>query len=259
MIFDTHMHCNMSCDSEMKYEDAIRAAKAQGIGMIVTEHWDYDYPTNPEEFLFDLDDYMSWKEKLREENVLFGIEIGMQRQTAARDEKVAAGYDFDYVLASIHCMGGRDIYEPHCYTGYTRKEIIDEYLSDCVYCLKEHENFDAFAHIDYICRYWPYEGTEKELHLEDNPEGFDEIFKLLIAKNKPMEINTRRLDDEKAYAGLVPIYTRYKELGGKYVVIGSDAHYEEHVGRRVNLALKMAKEIGLIPVYFKARKQYVME
>ena len=65
--------------------------------------------------------------------------------------------------------------------------------------------------------------------------------------------------DEKAYKGLIPIYARYKKLGGQYVTIGSDAHYEEHVGRRVDLALKMANEIGLIPVYFKARKQYVME
>lgn len=259
MIFDTHMHCNMSCDSHMKYEDAIRAAKSHGIGMVVTEHWDYDYPTNPEEFLFDLDEYMECKKKFREENVLFGIEIGMQRQTGERDEKIASSYDFDYVLASIHCMGNRDIYEPHCYIGYTRQEIVDEYLSDCLYCLKAHENFDAFAHIDYICRYWPYEGAERELRLEDNPEAFDELFKLLIAKGKPMEINTRRLDDEKAYAGLIPIYARYKELGGQYVVIGSDAHYEEHVGRRIDLAIKMAKDLGLMPVYFKERKQYVME
>ncbi|MDO4178094.1 MAG: PHP domain-containing protein [Phascolarctobacterium sp.] len=255
MLFDTHMHCNMSCDSHMQYEDAMRVAKEQGIGMIVTEHWDYDYPTNPEEFLFDLDEYMRIAKKFRSDDVLFGIEIGMQRQTAKRDEKVAASVGFDYVLASIHCMGGRDIYEPTCYTGFTRQEIIDEYLADAIYCLKAHDNFDSFAHIDYICRYWPYEGDERELHLEDNPQGFDELFKLLIAKNKPIEINTRRLDDEKAYAGLVPLYARYKELGGKFVTIGSDAHYEEHVGRRIDLAVKMAKDLGLVPIYFKNRKQ----
>jgi len=259
MILDTHMHCNYSCDSHMEFVDAIEAATSQGIGMVVTEHLDYDYPTNPEEFLFDFDEYMVNAEKLRKDNVLFGIEIGMQRSTGERDEKVAASYSFDYVLASIHCMGKRDLYEPTCYVGYTRQEIVDEYLGDALYCLKQHENYDAFAHIDYICRYWPYTGEERELRLEDNPQGFDELFKLLISKNKPIEINTRRLDDEKAYAGLIPLYERYKELGGKYVTIGSDAHYKEHVGRRLDVALKMAKDLGLIPVYFKARKQYVME
>lgn len=259
MLFDTHMHCNYSCDSHMNFEDAMQAANAQNIGMIVTEHWDYDYPTNPEEFLFDIDDYMCSAEKFRSNNVLFGIEIGMQRGTAKRDEQIAGSYNFDYVLASIHCMGKRDLYEPTCYTGYTRQEIIDEYLEDAIYCLKEHENYDAFAHIDYICRYWPYTGDERELRLKDNPTGFDELFGLLISKNKPIEINTRRLDDEKACAGLIPLYKRYKELGGKYVTIGSDAHYQEHVGRRMDAALKMARELGLIPVYFKARKQYIME
>ena len=47
MIYDTHMHCDYSCDSEMKFADAIGAAAEQGIGITVTEHWDYDYPTNP--------------------------------------------------------------------------------------------------------------------------------------------------------------------------------------------------------------------
>ena len=53
MIFDTHMHCDYSCDSEMKFADAIGAAAEQGIGITVTEHWDYDYPTNPEAFIFE--------------------------------------------------------------------------------------------------------------------------------------------------------------------------------------------------------------
>ena len=54
MIFDTHMHCDFSTDSSMSLEEAIAAAEKENIGMIVTEHWDYDYPTNPTEFIFDL-------------------------------------------------------------------------------------------------------------------------------------------------------------------------------------------------------------
>ena len=42
MLFDTHMHCDYSCDSHMQFADAIAAATAEKIGMIVTEHWDYD-------------------------------------------------------------------------------------------------------------------------------------------------------------------------------------------------------------------------
>ena len=36
----------------------------------------------------------------------------------------------------------------------------------------------------------------------------------------------------------------YAQLGGKYAVIGSDAHYKEHVGRRMREALGLADEAG---------------
>ena len=259
MLFDTHMHCNYSCDSEMNFQQAIAAAAKQNIGMIVTEHWDYDYPTNGLCFLFDVEEYFSKLWPLRNDKVLVGIEIGMQTTTAERDEKLAAGYNFDFVLASIHCIGHRDLYEPACYEGYTRQQIVDEFLQDSITCLEQHDNFDAFAHIDYICRYWPYEGEEAHLRLQDNPEQFDKLFRLLITKNKPLEINTRRLDDPKAAAALLPLYRRYHELGGKYCTLGSDAHYEEHVGRRLQEALAIAKAADLQPVYFRNRQMKIMD
>ena len=39
MIFDTHMHCDYSCDSHMKIAEAVAAAKQQNIGIVITEHW----------------------------------------------------------------------------------------------------------------------------------------------------------------------------------------------------------------------------
>lgn len=257
MLFDTHMHCEFSCDSEMTLMQAVETAAKQGIGMIVTEHWDYDYPTNPDEFLFDLDAYFKNFAPFHKAEVLRGIEIGMQRHTAAKDELVAVGRDFDFVLGSIHCMGKKDIYEPECYEGLNRAEAVEEFLDDTIYCLETHDNFDAFAHIDYICRYWPY--AEKHLRLEDNPAKFDKLFKLLIAGNKPIEINTRRLGDAEALAALVPLYRRYQELGGKYCTIGSDAHKQEHIGRDMDKALQIAQTVALKPVYFRERKMQLME
>ena len=87
MIFDTHMHCDYSCDSEMKFADAIGAAAEQGIGITVTEHWDYDYPTNPEAFIFDIDEYFARLQPLSSDKVLIGIEIGMQTHTAAASSR----------------------------------------------------------------------------------------------------------------------------------------------------------------------------
>ena len=259
MLFDTHMHCDYSCDSHMQLADAIAAAKEAQIGMTVTEHWDYEYPTNPDAFTFDIDDYFSRLQPLCNDKVLIGIEIGMQTHTAAADKKIAQSHVFDYVLGSIHCIGRRDLYEPECYAGRTRQQIVEEFLGDSITCLEQDRDFDAFAHIDYICRYWPYTGAERELRLEDAPELFDKLFNLLIAKEKPIEINTRRLDDAAAVAGLLPLYKRYRQLGGKYCTLGSDAHYKEHVGRRLNEALSLAQACDLTPVYFVGRQMKIME
>ena len=65
MLFDTHMHADYSCDAHQTIVQAIAASKAAGVGMILTEHWDRDYPTNPEEFQFNIPKYNKKNNKYR--------------------------------------------------------------------------------------------------------------------------------------------------------------------------------------------------
>ena len=241
-MFDTHNHCEFSCDSKMTLQQAADTAAKLGIGItaklgigiILTEHWDYEYPTNPEQFLFDREAYFKKNLPLRSE------------------DKVPEGYPFDFVIGSIHMMNRLDLYEVTTYKGLSKEKTMRDFLRDSIRSAESHNNFDAFGHIDYICRYWPY--ADKEFHMEENQQEWDRLFTVLIEKNKPIEINTRRLDSEAAVKALLPLYKRYKELGGKYCTLGSDAHYTEHIGRRLGVAAAIAKEAELQPVYFKERK-----
>ena len=70
MLYDTHTHADYSCDAEMTLPQAIERAKALNIGLILTEHWDRYYPTNPEMFLFDIDDYFRKNTPYRTEQIL---------------------------------------------------------------------------------------------------------------------------------------------------------------------------------------------
>ena len=45
MLFDTHLHTKFSADSKMSIENAILSAKQQNIGLVLTEHLDYDKHT----------------------------------------------------------------------------------------------------------------------------------------------------------------------------------------------------------------------
>lgn len=255
MYFDTHMHADFSCDSHMSLPAAIAAAEKAGVGMILTEHWDREYPTNPDMFLFDLDAYFAKDLPLRTEHVLIGIEVGMQPGCAAADNAMLQQHPFDEVIASMHCMQGRDMYEERTYFGEKKVDAVRDYLEDSIRCLKLYPDFDTYGHIDYICRYMPYE--DKHLYYADHPAMWDEVFKLLIAGDKAIEINTRRLDDPAALPPLKVLYQRFKALGGKYVTLGSDAHYTEHVGRRLDIAARLAKACGLQIVHFKERKRLI--
>ena len=174
MIFDTHMHCRYSIDSKMNIDEAKAAAEKLGIGMIITEHWDEDYPTNPEAFVFDIGDYFAKCGPYHSKKLLLGIEVGMQESTAANDDALGKKYPFDFILGSMHCMNGRDMYEAKTYNGKTKQEAVREFLLATAENLKLHDNFDSFAHIDYMCRYMPYE--DKELVYAEAPELFDAVF-----------------------------------------------------------------------------------
>ena len=90
--------------------------------------------------------------------------------------------------------------------------------------------------------------------LKDFKPKFQAIFKTLIAKNKVLELNTTRLDDETSFKNMVEIYSYYRELGGKYITLGSDSHKIEHIGRNFEKLYKFLKKTKLTPCYFKDRK-----
>ena len=109
------MHADYSCDAEMTLKEARVAAKAAGLGMILTEHWDRDYPTNPESFIFDINDYFKKNAPYRSDTVLLGIEMGLQPHTIEDDRIVAKSHPFDEIVGSMHCYRGQDMYERTTY------------------------------------------------------------------------------------------------------------------------------------------------
>lgn len=253
-MFDTHMHCTFSVDSEMKIQEAIRAANALNMGIVITEHMDIDYPTNPQSFLFDVNEYFAEFGNLRSDKVLLGIEIGMQDVCHAANSSIVKSAPFDMVIGSIHVANRVDIYMSSFYQGRSKQEAYNIYWQDMLDCVTQYQDYDTLGHIDYISRYATYADTNLNI---DEADLWMEICKCLIKNKKALEINTRRLDDSAAVASLRPFYEMYRDLGGKYVTLGSDAHRATEVGRRVVQAYDWAAGLGLQTVYFKNREMLV--
>ena len=267
MHYDSHVHSAASPDSELNPVDAIIALKSKGLGVVFTEHADFatpitgkdpsatDAPKSLSDFICDFDIYPSQyrgiKQKYGSDSVLLGIEIGLSAAYLPLNSQIADN-DYDFVLGAIHYVDGHDVF--HDAAKMQPREFCRRYLTYGKEVVELSGFFDALAHIDYIARY--SDNIDKLFKYENFPKEFDDLLQVLADRELALEINTRRIGNNKAVRHLLPIYKRFNELGGKYVTIGSDAHKIEGLGRHYAKALDMAKMANLTPVFYSGRKRF---
>ena len=251
MIFDSHSHTSFSADSDMTAEDALKAARARGIGLVFTEHLDVDFPGELD-FSFDPEAYWRQYEPLRGDDLHLGIEVGMQAGTAEASRAFVARAPFDLVIGSVHLLRGIDIYEKECFEGREKDELYREYFRTMAEMIACHDFIDVLGHIDYIARTAPYKNPE--LSYGAFADEIDAVLRTAVAQGVVLELNTRRLGSRRALKELAPIYARYHELGGRYVTLGSDAHGADAIGANFAAAEDFARAMGLSIVTFFARK-----
>lgn len=255
-MFDNHLHTEVSADSSMLIQDAIKSADAKGLGLILTEHMDISDSGMKlgEGFTFNVSEYFAKYREYRNERLLLGMELGFTPEVFKENNNVVKSGNFDFVIGSIHVVNTIDIFQSVYYETKTKREAYEEYLEAMIQCLNLYDDIDSLGHIDYICRYATYD--DKEIHYEEFSDHIDEVLKVLVEKEKAIEINTRRLALPGVKNNLFNIYKRYKELGGKIVTIGSDSHRSEDIGMNFKEAIDIIGRLGLKNVYYKERKPY---
>lgn len=241
MIFDSHTHTKFSADSEMAAAAAINRAESLGLGIIFTEHYDYKLPGEVD-FTFDAAEYFNEYKKFRSDKVKLGVEVGLRKSAREANKNFLAQGNFDLIIGSIHVVDDIDIYNKKYFEGKDKLTAYRKYFN----VMAEEaaaENFDVLGHIDYICRVAPYENAEIEYEIFRRE--IDEVLKILVERKKILELNTRRLKSKIALKGLESVYKRYKDLGGEFITIGSDAHAVNAVGANFDVALNFVEELNL--------------
>ena len=259
MYFDSHVHTEFSADSEMKAADALREAAKQGLGLVFTEHLDYDFPSaGTEEFIFDPEAYWAKYEPLRAEGKLsLGVEMGMMASAREKNAAFVRRVPFDFVLASIHFLDVKDLYYPETFEGREKDEMYHEYFTVMCDEIYAHPFINALAHIDYIARNSTFDNPE--ISYGEFTDEIDAVLRALVETDTAIEINTRRLGAPRGIKELAPIYRRYRQLGGRYVTIGSDAHVPQGIGRCYDRARELARAFDLTIVTFRERKMRFCE
>jgi len=198
------------------------------------------------------------------------LEFGLTQAFLQVNAKLAAEYDYDFIIGSIHSVDGVELYhaahgrlpdEPFAmqltsHDTNVAEACISRYLTYAKEMVVLSSYFDSFGHIDYIARYLPR--LADNFYYEKFTCEFDALLKVIAERELALEINTNLFDgDGTAEKVMLRICNRFAELGGQFCTIGSDAHKVKNIGKCIENAKEIATASGLTAVYYKERKPIV--
>lgn len=253
-ISDLHIHSDNSFDAKSTVDEICKAAVERNLYAIaITDHCEAPYikcGENCEFGSFDrqipnsIRDTLAARQKYRTQLKVFcGIELGEPMHDMSCTEHALAYGDFDFVLASVHNLKGMEDFYYLDYSKLDINKVLNMYFEELLETAS-FPHFDSLAHLTYPLRYIKT-ATGNIPSLVPYQEKIDEIYKILIKNNKALEINVSGFFKELGTS--LPDkeqIKRFRELGGKYITIGTDSHEIEFVGKGIDKGIEIAKECG---------------
>ncbi|MBR2122573.1 MAG: histidinol-phosphatase HisJ family protein [Lachnospiraceae bacterium] len=269
ILSDCHVHTSFSGDSPAAMQDQIESAIRAGLRILTfTDHLDLDYPYDRcpdlKDGAFDLDipaaysSFSALKEMYAGRIELhFGIEMGLLPYLGPTYEEILAEHpEIEFVIGSTHLSSmpadGGEIYADPYYLSFfenmTVEEALRRYFRFSLECVERCGFFDSYGHLDYIVRYTPDKGLTYKY--EDYADVIDPILRLLAERGTALELNTSSL--RKGCMEPNPcrkILRRFKELGGKMITVGSDAHRTNEIAADFGEAERALRDCGYDSYY----------
>jgi len=283
MYADYHLHSEFSDDSRESMDNQIQQAISLGLNEICfTDHVDYgikhdwddprgiDWRQDSMEPLANVN-YPEYFAKLLRMRVTYGkaitirsgLEFGIQSITVDNYKKLYDRYQdqLDFVLFSMHQVNNLEFWTQDFQIGKNQQEYNEEYYREILKTMKLFKNYSVLAHLDLLARYdkkgiYPFEKVE---------DLIAEILKQAINDGKGIEVNTSSwhygLTDTQPSRKTLKLY---KDLGGKIITVGSDAHSTKYLADHIKDVYAILKnEIGfeeittfdhMQPVFHKLKK-----
>lgn len=260
-VCDLHTHSKYSFDGSGTLAEYCAVARSKGINIIAsTDHCDMiDHPSGVAEYLESeperIREYDRVADKFPDIELLYGLELGNQIDMPERTAELLRDRTFDFILGSTHFLpDGSDIYE----LPYSNREEVDymftEYFNSEL-TLSRQGDFDSLAHLEYPIRYLQgkYEPTVIKYR-----DIIGEILKELIKREKALEMNTRGTRDWQGRVELEDwVLDMYREMGGRLITIGSDAHEPNAAGSGFAEAIETLKRTEFKEYYIYRKRQPV--
>ncbi len=264
IVADYHMHTSFSADSETDPELMIQESIRRGLQKIcITDHEDKDFQYEGIPFSIDTESYFKRLTELKEQyrdkiQMGIGVEIGLQTDLADLNSSYIEEHPFDFVIGSLHLIDKMDPYDKIIFQGRRDEDVYLQNMEETLKNIKATDCFDVLGHMDYVVRYGA--AQEKNYRPADMKDVIDEILRYLIENGKGIEINSAGLKYGLPFAHPHPfILSRYRELGGEILTIGSDAHKPEHIGFSFKKVEEMLKYSGFsyYTVFTERKPQFI--
>lgn len=274
MRADYHLHSEFSDDSFTPMEQQIERAIDLGLDeMCFTDHVDYGVKhdwNDPHGVNFRTDtengitfkhylanvNYPEYFSKIDRMRVIYGdrivirkgLEFGIQSITVKEFENLFDKYrsELDFVLFSMHQVDNQEFWTQEFQNGRSQKEYNERYYEEILKTMKFYKNYSVLAHLDLLSRYDP----QGVYPFENVRDIITEILRQAIADDKGIELNTSSwyygLSDTQPSGNILRLY---KDLGGKILTIGSDAHNPDRLAQHYHDAVDILKnEFGFTEI-----------
>jgi histidinol-phosphatase (PHP family) len=243
---DYHVH-TMFSDGSGSVEDCVTRAVQLGLPEIGiadhlsgVEHTEWDAASIPFDKLDDyVDEVLAVAARHDDIRVLLGVEADFVTEHEAGFADVLTAYPFNYVVGGVHVLGGFDFDHP-AKRGDPRWSDPDALVVAYYEAVRRAAEFGRFAfiaHLDYI-GLWGHELAPAAA------AGIDAALDAMAASGTAIELNTDRVSDPAGVMYPLPDTLRRACGRGIPLVISSDAHAAEHVGRLWGEAIAMARQAG---------------
>jgi histidinol-phosphatase (PHP family) len=268
-LYDQHVHTRFSVDSQADPHEMVLRAVERGLaGVTFTDHWD-THPTEWNKCIYEYQKLAEIISRLREQfgSKIFighGIEICYQPQQMERILEFLDTHFFDLVILSVHWFGDRALHVREHWDNMDAAAGTEKYLQAVLeaarYVLKLDQQgsrpFHVLGHIDLVKRYTHrYFGT---YDIQPYSDLVDRILMTCIQADLVPEINVSSL--QKSITETMPpewVVQRYVEMGGRDLILGSDAHQSQYVGSKLDDAADILRRQGITTqAVFKGAKRY---
>lgn len=257
-LTDLHLHTRFSWDAQQIMEELAQKAAAEKMYCIcLTEHIDFMDNHQQNYTKFDYKGFLDTVERSRKifPGLKTGIEAGEVHRFTDRFKKFLDNKNFDYVIGSVHTIGGLTPVFDNYFREYETVEEGYKHYFEEEYKLIKRGGFDVAAHLTLVHR----QGGKrfKKPVYETFKNDIDDILKLLISSKIGIEINTSGLTRFPAKDFIPDIETvrTYVNLGGDIITVGSDSHKLSDSFTGIEDAYKMLESLGVSEVTVFDKRQ----